>query len=135
MKLSQPPALRILLAKDNLVTQKVALQMLKKNGYEADVAANGLELMEAIERQPYDIILMDIQMPEMDCLEAAEKIRKRWNNVPKIIAITAYALDGDRDRCLDVGMDDYISKPMLLDELRSKLVKWGTSSQESEVYS
>ncbi len=110
------------------------MQMLRKIGYEADVAANGLEVLQALERQPYDIILMDVQMPEMDGLEAAKNIRERWHNGPKIIAITAYALEGDRDRCLNVGMDDYISKPIQLDELQSKLIKWGIDNKEQNVY-
>ncbi len=131
IKSRQPPAIRILLAEDNPVNQKVTLQMLKKIGYEADIAANGLEVLEALERQPYDIILMDIQMPEMDGLEAAKNIRERWHNVPKIIAITAYALGGDRDRCLEVGMDDYLSKPIQLNELQSKLLKWGPNCKIS----
>ena len=127
LKSGQSPTLRILLAEDNLVNQKVTLQMLRKIGHEADVAANGLEVLQALERQPYDIILMDVQMPEMDGLEAAKKVRERWHDEPKIIAITAYALEGDRERCLNVGMDDYISKPIQLDELRRKLLKWGTT--------
>ncbi len=114
--------LRILLAEDNHVNQKVALQMLKKLGYSADVAANGLEVLQAMERQSYDIVLMDIQMPEMDGIDTARKIRERWpNNGPKIIALTAYALDGDRERCIQAGMDDYISKPIQIEELRSVL--------------
>jgi PAS domain S-box-containing protein len=117
--------LRILLAEDNAINQKVALQILKKIGYEADVAANGLEVLQALERQHYDVILMDIQMPEMDGLEAAKRIHERWPNRPKIIAITAYALEGDKERCLSAGMDDYISKPVQLEELRSALLKLG----------
>lgn len=127
-KSDQLHSLRILLAEDNPVNQKVARQMLKKIGYEADVAANGLEVLQALERHPYDVILMDIQMPEMDGLEAAKRIRERWHNGPKIIAITAYALEGDMDRCLNAGMNDYISKPIQLDDLRSKLVKWGNKN-------
>jgi len=132
LKPSQLPALRILLAEDNPVNQKVTLQMLRKIGYKADVASNGLEVLQALESQAYDIILMDIQMPEMDGLEAARKIREGWHNGPKIIAITAYALEGDRDRCLNVGMDDYISKPIQMDELRSKLIKWGMKRERSQ---
>jgi PAS domain S-box-containing protein len=116
-----PYPLRILLAEDNVINQKVALQMLRKIGYEADVAANGFEVLEALERQPYDVILMDVQMPDMDGIEAAKRIRKRWRDGPRIIAITAYALEGDRDKCISAGMDDYISKPVKMDELRSKL--------------
>jgi len=110
--------LRILLAEDNVVNQKVALKMLKKIGYRADLAANGLEVLEALERLPYDVILMDVQMPEMDGLEATRRIRQRWPSAGlKIVAITAYAMEGDRERCLHAGMDDYISKPVRLHDL------------------
>ena len=125
LQLVQLPALNILLAEDNPVNQKVTLQMLRKIGYEADVAANGIEVLQALEHHLYDVVLMDIQMPELDGIEAAIRIRERWHDRPKIIAITAYALKGDMDRCLDAGMDDYISKPIQIDELRDKLIKWG----------
>ncbi len=115
--------LRILLAEDNAINQMVAIQMLKKLGYRADVAGNGLEVLQAIERQPYDVVLMDVQMPEMDGLVAAQEIRKLWPKGPRIIAITAYALKGDRERCLAAGMDDYISKPIVIEELRRVLEK------------
>jgi CheY-like chemotaxis protein len=113
--------LRILLAEDNAINQMVAIQMLKRLGYSADVAGNGLEVLQAIERQPYDVVLMDVQMPEMDGLVAAQEIRKLWPKGPRIIAITAYALKGDRERCLAAGMDDYISKPIVIEELRRVL--------------
>jgi len=113
--------LRILLAEDNAVNQKVAIQMLKRLGYSADVAGNGLEVLQAVERQPYDIVLMDVQMPEMDGLVATKEIRKLWPKGPRIIAITAYALKGDRERCLAAGMDDYISKPIVIEDLRRVL--------------
>ncbi len=113
--------LRILLAEDNAINQMVAIQMLKRLGYSADVAGNGLEVLQAIERQPYDVVLMDVQMPEMDGLMAAQEIRKLWPKGPRIIAITAYALKGDRERCLAAGMDDYISKPIVIEELRRVL--------------
>ena len=101
-----------------MVNQKVTLRMLKKIGYRADVAANGLEVLRALERQSYDIILMDVQMPEMDGLEACRAIRQLpLERQPKIIAITAYALEGDREKCLEAGMDDYISKPVQIGEL------------------
>ncbi len=132
-KLGQSNPLRILLAEDNAVNQKVARSMLKKIGYEADVAANGLEVLQALERQPYDVVLMDVQMPEMDGIEAARRIRERWHNGPKIIAITAYALEGDRDRCLNAGMDDYISKPIKIEELQSKLIKIGIGNRKSKL--
>jgi PAS domain S-box-containing protein len=113
--------LRILLAEDNAVNQKVALQMLKRLGQSADVVTNGIEVLQALERQPYDVVLMDIQMPEMDGIDAAKKIRERWPKRPKIIAITAYALEGDREKCIKAGMDDYIAKPIQIEELRSVL--------------
>jgi PAS domain S-box-containing protein len=114
-------ALRILMAEDNLINQKVMLRMLSKLGYLAEVACNGLEVLQALERQPYDVILMDVQMPEMDGIETAKRIREKWLDKPKIIAITAYALQGDRETCLAAGMDDYISKPVKLEELQAVL--------------
>jgi CheY-like chemotaxis protein len=118
---------RILLAEDNMVNQKVMLRMLGKLGYRADVVANGVEVLRALERQPYDIVLMDVQMPEMDGFEAARAICKHWSSAekPRIIAITAYALQGDREKCLDAGMDDYISKPIKLQDLRTIIRSYG----------
>jgi len=118
------PHVHILLAEDNLVNQKVTLLMLKHLGYRADVAANGLEVLQALERQTYDLILMDVQMPEMDGLEAAQEIRKRWPNGPKIVAITAHALSGDREKCIEAGMDDYIAKPVQKENLAKVLEKY-----------
>jgi len=112
---------RILLAEDNVVNQKVALQMLHRLGYRADVAANGLETLASAQRQHYDIILMDVQMPEMSGLEATKKLRALWPDGPQrpwIIAITANAMTEDREQCLAAGMDDYLSKPIKLDELK-----------------
>ena len=119
--------LRILLAEDNPVNQMVMLRMLNKLGYHADVAANGTEVLHCLELQPYDLILMDVQMPEMDGFEAARAIRKLGASAdqPKIIAITAYALKGDREKCLAAGMDDYISKPVKLEELQAVLESYG----------
>ncbi|MGZ4109276.1 MAG: response regulator, partial [Actinomycetota bacterium] len=106
--------LRILLTEDNTVNQKLALRLLEKMGYRADVAGNGLEAVEAVERQPYDLILMDVQMPEMDGLEATRQIVERWpeSERPWIVAMTAEAMQGDRERCLAAGMNDYITKPI-----------------------
>jgi CheY-like chemotaxis protein len=106
--------LRLLLAEDNTINQKLALAMLARLGYRVDVAANGLEVLAALERQPYDVVLMDVQMPEIDGLEASRRIRRQWPDEqgPRIIAMTANATVEDRDICLAAGMDDYVSKPI-----------------------
>ncbi len=125
----QAGPLRILLAEDNVSSQKVILQMLKRLGYRADVVANGIEVCQALERQDYDIVLMDVRMPEMDGLEATRTICQRWPiDRPKIIAITAYALEGDRDKCLVAGMDDYITKPVKMEELAEMLKRYNPSA-------
>ncbi len=119
-------SVRVLLAEDNLVNQKVALHMLAVLGYRADIAANGIEVLQALERQPYDIILMDVQMPEMDGLEATRRIVALQSDRAKrpwIIALTANAVQGDREICLEAGMDDYISKPIKKQELADALKK------------
>ncbi len=122
--------LRILLAEDNAVNQKLALRLLSQMGYRADVAANGLEAIQAIERQPYDVVLMDVQMPEMDGLEATRQICAHWSAGarPRIIAMTANAMQGDRELCLAAGMDDYLSKPIRVDELVAALSRSMASS-------
>ncbi|MEM1427173.1 MAG: response regulator, partial [Cyanobacteria bacterium P01_H01_bin.130] len=115
--------LRILLADDHAVNQKVALQILGRMGYRADVAGNGLEVLEALRRQTYDVVLMDVQMPEMDGLTATRRIREDYmpEMQPRIIAMTANAMQGDRESCLDAGMDDYISKPIRFPQLAGVL--------------
>jgi CheY-like chemotaxis protein len=114
--------LRILLAEDNAVNQKLALRLLAQLGYTADVAGDGLQAIEAIERAPYDVVLMDVQMPELDGLEATRRIRARWPDLPlPIVAMTANAMSGDREACMAAGMSDYISKPIRPPELARAL--------------
>jgi CheY-like chemotaxis protein len=111
--------LRILVAEDNAVNQKLAIKLLQQLGYRADVAANGVEAIECVERQPYDLVLMDVQMPEMDGLEATRRIVARWaaSGRPRIVAMTANAMAGDREECLAAGMDDYLTKPIRVEAL------------------
>jgi len=121
-KIRKNKSLSILLAEDNLVNQKVALIMLKRLNYRADVAENGLSVLSSMEKKDYDVILMDIQMPDMDGLDATRRIRDLKNGKqPYIIAMTAYALDGDRETFLKAGMNDYLSKPIRIDELKTAL--------------
>ncbi|NEO83897.1 MAG: response regulator [Spirulina sp. SIO3F2] len=129
---AEPIAWRILLAEDNVVNQKVSLNLLKKLGYRADVAANGVEVLAALNRQDYDVILMDVQMPEMDGLTATETICQQWGEArPYIIAMTANAMQGDRARCLAAGMDDYISKPIRMQALTQALKTFSKTSASS----
>ncbi|NJR66183.1 MAG: response regulator [Leptolyngbyaceae cyanobacterium CRU_2_3] len=115
--LGQTHPLRILLAEDHPVNQKMALLILQRLGYRADVVGNGLEVLEALHRQAYDVVLMDVQMPEMDGLTATRHICQVWQNRPRIVAMTANAMQGDRQLCLEAGMDDYIAKPIRIYEL------------------
>ncbi len=126
--------LRILLVEDNPINQKVATSLLDRLGYRHDLAENGLEAIEALRAAPYDLVLMDVQMPEMDGLEATERIRAEWpeERQPRIVAMTAGALAGDRERCLDAGMDDFVPKPVRLDDLRAALERVGEARQYSK---
>jgi signal transduction histidine kinase/ligand-binding sensor domain-containing protein/DNA-binding response OmpR family regulator len=115
----------ILIAEDNLINQKVARQILQKMGYQADIAVNGIEALEAVTAKQYDIILMDVQMPEMDGLEATRQIRKNLAIQPVIVAMTANAMVEDKEACLQAGMNDYLSKPMKIAEIVAVLEKYG----------
>jgi signal transduction histidine kinase/CheY-like chemotaxis protein/HPt (histidine-containing phosphotransfer) domain-containing protein len=119
--------LKILIAEDNPVNRRVMVGLLEHLGYEADLASNGLEVLAALERRPYDVVLMDIQMPEMDGLEVTRRIRlhtgqpSAGRRQPRIVALTAHAMSGDRERCLAAGMDGYLSKPVQIAELEAAL--------------
>src|SRR5207244_12887778 len=130
--LSQRLPLRILLAEDNTVNQKVALRLLEGMGYRADAIANGLEVLEALQRQSYDVILMDVQMPEMDGLEASRAIHEGCpaEQRPRIIAMTANAMQGDREECLAAGMDDYLTMPIPIHALQDVLEREGPSTRD-----
>ncbi|MCP4544253.1 MAG: response regulator, partial [Chloroflexi bacterium] len=126
--------LRILLVEDNAINQKLALHLLARMGYRADVAGNGLETLEALQRQPYDVILMDVQMPEMDGLEATRRIRHEVapKAQPRIVAMTASAMKEDKDACQAAGMDDYVSKPIRVEELVGALNKCRSLGENSK---
>ena len=129
---NQAKSLRILLAEDNLFNQMIALKLLAKLGYQADCALNGVEVLKLIEQKSYDLILMDLQMPEMDGLEATRQIRQmesargvsNLTNQIKIVAMTANVMNEDRENCLKVGMNDFISKPVRIEEIAKILKKW-----------
>jgi signal transduction histidine kinase/BarA-like signal transduction histidine kinase len=125
--------LRILMADDCRVNQKVGQGFFGRLGYRADIVSNGLEVLQALEQQPYDIVFLDVQMPEMDGYTAAREIRRRWkeNGKPRIVAVTGNAMQGDREKCLEAGMDDYISKPVRIEDLRRTLERWGRPSKRS----
>src|SRR5262249_23097627 len=126
--------LRVLLCDDNAINQKVALRLLQQMGYRADLAANGLEALAALERQAYDLVFMDVMMPEMGGLEATRLIRERQKQRSEfpnykssiiVVAMTANAMQGDREKCLAAGMDDYIAKPVRLEDVRTIVERWG----------
>ena len=122
-QMAQRHPLRILLAEDNVVNQKLAMRLLAQMGYRADLASNGIEAIESVERQTYDVVLMDVQMPEMDGLEASRRISAAWpaSERPRIVAMTANAMQGDREECIAAGMDDYVTKPIRVDQLIESL--------------
>ena len=125
--LSSRLPLRILLADDNRINQKVGQALLEKMGYRADVVSNGLEVLHALDIQPYDIVFLDVQMPEMDGCTAAREIGLRWGQEkrPRLIALTGAAMLGDREMCLEAGMDDYIPKPIRIVDLHAAIERWG----------
>jgi len=137
-KLAERLPLRVLLCDDNVVNQKVAVRLLQQMGYQSDVAANGLEALAALEKKTYDIIFMDVQMPEMDGLEATRVIRERQQEQKRfphfagpivIVAMTASAMPGDRDKCLSAGMDDYLAKPVRPEDMRAVVERWASASK------
>lgn len=119
MEWEKSMSLSILLVDDSDVNRKVASLMLKKLGYQADLAANGIEAIEVLENRPYDIVFMDIEMPEMDGLEATKIIRQRWHQSPKIIIVTSF--DGCQDACFDAGANDFLTKPLRIRDLRDSI--------------
>ncbi len=131
-----PPGVRVLVAEDNVVNQRVAVELLKRMGCHADVVANGFAAIKALRESPYDLVLMDCQMPEMDGYEATRRIRRLEAGVLNpdipIIAMTANAMQGDRDLCIEAGMDDYLPKPVKPDRLREALEGWHLGAQTSE---
>jgi CheY-like chemotaxis protein/HPt (histidine-containing phosphotransfer) domain-containing protein len=133
-RLADRMPLRVLLTDDNLINQKVALRLLRQMGYSADVAGTGREALSAVERQPYDVVFMDVQMPEMDGIEAARRIRQFEQNTNSrppvtIVAMTANAMLGDREKCLAAGMDDYLAKPVRPEAMQEMLVRCAAGRQ------
>jgi CheY-like chemotaxis protein/HPt (histidine-containing phosphotransfer) domain-containing protein len=137
-KLSERLPLRVLLCDDNAINQKVATRLLQQMGYQPDLAGNGLEALSATERKPYDMIFMDVQMPEMDGLEATRIIRERQQEKSRyptyhhqmiIVAMTASAMPGDRDKCISAGMDDYLAKPVRPEDIRSVVERWASAAK------
>jgi CheY-like chemotaxis protein len=137
--LAQRLPLRVLLCDDNAINQKVASRLLQQMGYRADLAGNGLEALTALDRQPYDLIFMDVMMPEMNGFEATAAIRERQKQTgvfPNyktpliIVAMTANAMQGDREKCIEAGMDDYIAKPVRPEDVRHMIERWGAKAAQ-----
>jgi signal transduction histidine kinase/HPt (histidine-containing phosphotransfer) domain-containing protein len=129
-------SLKILLAEDNLINQELAVAMFNKMGYQITIVNNGIEALEALEQQAYDLLFVDLNMPKMDGLKLAKFLNNNWHDLgvsyhcPKIIAMTASVLDGDRELCLEAGMNDYITKPILMNTLQKSIDKWGYGDRE-----
>ncbi|WP_448561786.1 response regulator [Trichothermofontia sp.] len=130
--MAQRLPLRILLAEDVIVNQRVALRMLNRLGYQADTALNGEEVLQALRCRAYDVIFLDVQMPRMGGLETAQRIRNEWPPAerPWLVAMTAHALAGDRESCLQAGMDDYVSKPIRFETLVAALKRCAMQRRE-----
>jgi two-component system, sensor histidine kinase and response regulator len=134
-EIGEPLGMRVLVAEDNPVNQKVALRLLERLGCRADAVGNGREALDAIAAVPYDLVLMDVQMPEMDGFEAARSLRhaeRDSGHHVTVVAMTAHAMQGDRERCLAAGMDDYVSKPIKEPDLRAVLVRWRSAAAAAE---
>ncbi|HWI59527.1 MAG TPA: response regulator, partial [Bacillota bacterium] len=140
--LAQRLPLRILLCDDNVINQKVALRLLQQMGYQATPTTNGLEALAALDRQPFDLIFMDVMMPEMNGLEATRAIRERQQQRAQhptykssiiIVAMTANAMPGDREKCLAAGMDDYLAKPVRPEDVRTIVERWGAIAAQGDV--
>jgi CheY-like chemotaxis protein len=128
--------LSILVAEDNAINQKLIFRIFDMLGYTITLAGNGFEVIEALNRMKFDIVFMDIQMPEMDGFEATKQIIAQWGDKkPLIVAMTANALSTDKDRCLEAGMDDYISKPVTIDQVKRGIEKWGSLLNISKINS
>ncbi len=128
--LSTDQSLRILMAEDNAINQRVGKLILQRAGFQIDLVSDGNEALAAHSAEPYDVILMDCQMPTMDGFEASRQIRRLIGKQPVIIAVTANALLGERERCLEAGMDDYLSKPFQAEQLVSVVKKWLLSGRD-----
>jgi CheY-like chemotaxis protein len=127
-RLAERLPLRILVVEDNAVNQRIAVEILQGLGYRPALATDGHEAIAALERRPYDLVFMDVQMPGMDGLEATREIIRRSVRRPRIVAMTAHALSGDRETCLEAGMDDFIAKPVQISQVRAAIERWGESS-------
>ncbi|MBC8011003.1 MAG: response regulator, partial [Burkholderiales bacterium] len=133
-RMSERLPLRLLLADDNAVNQKVGAALLKKLGYATDLVADGREALEALERMDYDLVFLDVQMPVMDGYDAARAIVAKWAGGagrgarPLLVAMTGNAMEGDREKCIEAGMDDYIAKPVRIEELVAALEKCGAKT-------